>query len=56
MPQQINVEQPYNGKIPPCGIYCGTCPVCVRNKNRCIGMADGCLKRKCKGIIQCAEN
>jgi len=45
----------YTGKIPPCGIYCGTCPVYVRNQNKCKGMHDGCLRRKCKGIFQCAE-
>ncbi len=43
----------YNGFVPPCGIFCGGCPVFVRDKNRCEGAEIGCKKRKCKGIYVC---
>lgn len=43
----------YNGFIPPCGIYCGSCPNFTREKNKCEGAEIGCKKRKCKGIYVC---
>lgn len=43
----------YNGFIPPCGIYCGTCPNFLREKNPCLGAEDHCKNRKCKGIFVC---
>ncbi len=27
----------YDGFIPPCGIFCGSCPNYTREKNRCEG-------------------
>jgi hypothetical protein len=43
----------YNGFVPPCGIFCGGCPVFVRGKNSCEGADTGCKTRKCKGIYVC---
>lgn len=43
----------YKGFIPPCGIYCGTCPNFTRQKNKCEGFEKGCKARKCKGIYVC---
>ena len=43
----------YNGFIPPCGIFCGTCPNYIREKNTCPGAEQHCKTRKCKGIYVC---
>ena len=43
----------YNDFIPPCGIYCGTCPNYIRSKNPCPGAKVHCIQRKCKGIYVC---
>ena len=39
--------------VPPCGIYCATCPVFLRKKNPCLGGSIGCKARKCKTIYVC---
>lgn len=52
----LNEISIYSGPVPPCGIYCGGCPVFKRSKKACQGMADGCLKRQCKGIYECCVN
>lgn len=43
----------YTGKLPPCGIHCGTCPVYLREKNPCPGADEHCKVRRCKGIYVC---
>lgn len=43
----------YIGFIPPCGVYCGTCPNYLREKNPCPGAEKHCRARKCKGIYVC---
>ncbi len=43
----------YNGFVPPCGIFCGGCPVFMRDKNNCLGAEIGCKARRCKGIYVC---
>lgn len=43
----------YNGFVPPCGIFCGTCPNFTRVKNKCLGAEIQCKTRKCKGIYVC---
>lgn len=45
--------QSYAGSIPPCGIYCGGCPVYQRVKSPCPGAEVRCKQRKCKGIYVC---
>jgi hypothetical protein len=44
---------PYSGFVPPCGIFCGTCPNFTREKNKCQGADIHCKTRKCKGIYVC---
>ena len=39
--------------VPPCGIYCRTCPNFTRQNNKCEGFENGCKARKCKGIYVC---
>jgi hypothetical protein len=51
MPEQQKIK--YYGYIPPCGIYCGSCPNFTREKNRCAGADQACKSRKCKGIYVC---
>ena len=47
----------YNSYIPPCGIFCGGCPVYSRGKNPCLGAKEHCENRRCKGIyVCCVEN
>ncbi len=43
----------YSGFVPPCGIFCGGCPIFTRDKNRCEGAEKRCKTRKCKGIYVC---
>jgi hypothetical protein len=43
----------YVGFVPPCGVYCGACPVFVRAKNPCAGAETHCRERRCKGIYVC---
>ena len=45
--------QPYADFIPPCGIFCGACPLFLRAKQPCPGAAIHCRERKCKGIYVC---
>ncbi len=40
--------------MPPCGIFCGTCPKYIDNK--CRGASHHCKVRKCKGIYVCSKN
>ncbi len=49
----IKKNSNYDGKPPPCGIYCGTCPNFTREKNRCEGAEIHCKIRRCKGIYVC---
>ncbi len=51
--QTMTENLKYNGFIPPCGIFCGGCPVFSREKNACMGAEIGCKTRKCKGIYVC---
>lgn len=46
----------YNGRIPACGIFCGGCPVYIRDKKSCPG-ADINIKRceKCKSFHLCCK-
>ncbi|MCG8582077.1 MAG: DUF3795 domain-containing protein [Bacteroidales bacterium] len=48
-----NAALKYDGFVPPCGIFCGGCPVYIRDTKRCEGAEKGCKKRKCKGIYVC---
>ena len=43
----------YDGFIPPCAVYCGGCPRFTRQKNSCLGAAEHCRLRRCKGIYVC---
>ncbi len=45
----------YTGAVPPCGIFCGTCPIYLRAKNPCPGAELHCRERRCKGIYVCSE-
>ncbi len=42
---------PYNGFIPPCGIYCGECPYYL--DGRCQGAEIYCHERRCKSFYYC---
>jgi len=46
----------YTGRIPACGVYCGTCPVFTRDRNPCPG-AEVNRERceKCKSFHLCCE-
>ncbi|MFP4344368.1 MAG: DUF3795 domain-containing protein [Anaerolineales bacterium] len=48
-------RRPYTGFVPPCGIFCGTCPVYLRAKEPCPGAEVRCRERRCKGIHVCSE-
>ncbi len=43
----------YKGKIPPCGIFCGSCPKYLKENDPCKGADVECLERKCKTIYEC---
>lgn len=43
----------YNGMIPPCGVFCGTCPRYQNPKRPCPGAEIHCLTRKCKSLYAC---
>ena len=47
----------YHGRVPACGIYCGGCPVYVREKNPCPGAEINSQKcENCKSFhICCVE-
>lgn len=38
--------------VPPCGIFCGACPIHLREGSPCPGVTH-CRERKCKGIYVC---
>lgn len=43
----------YNDFIPPCGIFCGACPVFVRGRKPCPGAANHCQQRQCRTFYIC---
>lgn len=43
----------YRGFIPPCGVYCGSCPSYTRSRNACPGAEVHCRQRRCKSIYVC---
>jgi hypothetical protein len=43
----------YKGFVPPCGIFCGSCPLYTREKNPCKGAEVSCKTKKCKGFYVC---
>jgi len=43
----------YHSFIPPCGIFCGACPVFVRQRKPCPGAATRCQQRKCRTFYIC---
>lgn len=43
----------YDGFIPPCGVYCGTCPSYNREHEPCPGAEVHCHQRRCKSIYVC---
>ena len=45
--------QAYHGFVPPCGVYCGGCPVYQRKSNGCPGAEVRCRTRRCKTIYVC---
>jgi hypothetical protein len=45
--------QAYTGYVPPCGIFCGGCPVYQRKRNGCAGAETRCRRRRCKGLYVC---
>jgi len=45
--------QVYTGYVPPCGIFCGGCPVYKRPRNGCAGAETRCKVRRCKGLYVC---
>ena len=45
--------KPYTGMVPPCGIFCGTCPRYLRTKAPCPGAAIQCPQRQCKSFYVC---
>jgi len=45
----------YNGQLPCCGIYCGTCPKFMRDNNGCLGAEGHCEVRRCVIYKCCAE-
>jgi hypothetical protein len=47
------VTAPYHDFITPRGIFCGACPVFLREKKPRLGALLRCRERKCKGIYVC---
>lgn len=49
--------QPYRGVVPPCGIYCGGCPVFIRKRNPCPGaeISQRCQLKACRFYICTTE-
>jgi len=47
----------YKGRIPACGVFCGGCPVYIRDKKPCLG-AEINIKRceNCKSYHLCCES
>jgi hypothetical protein len=43
----------YKGSVPPCGIFCGACPIHKRAKKPCPGTEIHCPQRRCRGIYVC---
>lgn len=48
--------KPYGGTIPPCGVYCGGCPVYVRERKPCPGaeVSQRCVQKGCRFHL-CAQ-
>ena len=42
----------YHGLIPPCAIFCGTCPKYLRKENNCPGAGKHCKDIECE-IFKC---
>jgi len=54
---EVIVLKKYEGTVPACGIFCGGCPVYVREKKPCPGAEINCARcRKCKSFYLCCEN
>ncbi|HLP77039.1 MAG TPA: DUF3795 domain-containing protein [Candidatus Paceibacterota bacterium] len=49
----MSIIREYSGFVPPCGIYCGSCPSYTRNRSPCPGAGVHCRTRKCKTIYVC---
>ncbi len=45
----------YYGFIPPCSIFCGTCPKYLKGEDGCFGAEKHCKSKKCK-IYTCCFN
>ncbi len=51
--RKIMSFRPYHGTIPPCGVFCGTCPRYLNKKRPCPGAEIHCTTRKCKSVYVC---
>lgn len=48
--------KPYYGRVPACGVFCGGCPLYVREKNPCPGAEINTARcEKCKSFHLCCE-
>lgn len=46
----------YDGKVPACGVFCGGCPVYIRDKKPCPGASANCERcGRCKSFFLCCE-
>lgn len=46
----------YIGRIPACGVFCGGCPMYIRDKRTCPGAEINCARCEgCKSYHQCCE-
>lgn len=47
----------YNGRVPPCGVFCGGCPTYTREKKPCPGaeISQRCESKGCRYYICCVE-
>lgn len=53
---QIVALKPYTGRVPACGVFCGGCPVYVRDKKRCPGAQVNKVRcEKCKTFHLCCQ-
>ncbi len=47
----------YTGRVPACGVYCGKCPVFIREKNSCPGAEINIKKcENCKSFHLCCKD
>lgn len=54
---QYVISKPYNGRVPACGVFCGGCPVYVRDKKPCPGAeANKARCENCKTFHLCCQS